>query len=127
MLLRHKYNYKEESKIRFIRQRNVWLILNIEMIFKLKLRRQRKMGLDLHKSKVRNVFSMICKAHYSSKYEKSLEILKDFIPIHIGIYPLINGGRKTYKKFELIQKKMLAQLTIKLSKVGILVNYWDKL
>ena len=61
------------------------------------------------------------------QYQKSLEMLKDFICTNIGVYPLILGARNSIKKFELIQKKMRDWLKIKLSKVEVLVNFWDKL
>ena len=85
--------------MRYIRQQNTWLIINVEMLFRRKLRRHRKLGLDIHKSKIKGVFSLLSQTKYPAYYEQALKVLKEFIPIHIGIYPLIYGGRKTYKKF----------------------------
>ena len=126
MLLKHRTNYLAESRHRYIKKRNIWLILNVEMLFKRKLRRNRQLGLDLHKSKVRNAFTMVAMGEMKIHEQQSLQILKEFIPIHIGIYPLIKGARKTFRKFELIQKRILDQLSIKFAKVDVLINFWDK-
>ena len=103
------------------------MIMNIELMFKRKLMRRRQQGIYLHRSKLLNAFTFVASAEQTVFYRQSLQILKVFIPKNIGLYPLILGARRTIRKFEMIQKKMRDWLAIKLSKVDVLINFWNKL
>lgn len=57
---------------------------------------------SLHHKKNQFMFLFCGLIKYKHTYEKSLNILKDFIPRNIGIWPLVSAVKETYKSLNQI-------------------------
>ena len=128
IIISWKCQFDLEIRKRDAHQRAVWLILKLEIAYKIRMRRRRqntKKG--LHRAKILGTLTFIGAYNFRRLTQQAKSVIAGFLHNHFAIYPLISANKKTYKKLIWIQKHIRNQLMTRHSKVEVLINYWDKM
>jgi hypothetical protein len=93
-------------------------------------RRRKRWGGDMffiNTNVIRRNLTIQATYQYDARYERAIQIVKPFLMENYQVENIRLAVRKFYQDIGLIQRKIRDQLVVRVAKVEVLKNYWDKM